>query len=166
MLNTPCQIASHRRAQGGQCSGRCSTARRCGRAGDVDDLPAQGGPAGRSGSRLSAARSRLWAIITQTDQALLAANPSPPGAVLAREWTVLAAGAVGLLLGTLAAIATTKEAHLFGYYRLDDVPPEWPDWRRKDVIGRRDTGTVRGSRLRLDRRGLNKSAAPTLCGRE
>jgi hypothetical protein len=49
--------------------------------------------------------------------AATAGNPSPPGTVLTREWTILAAGAVGLLLGTLAAVATTKEAHLFRYYK-------------------------------------------------
>jgi hypothetical protein len=65
----------------------------------------------------------LWLIPTilialpVTIWAATAGNPFPPGTVLTREWTILAAGAVGLLLGTLAAVVTTKEAHLFRYYK-------------------------------------------------
>ncbi len=49
--------------------------------------------------------------------AATAGNPDPGGATLAVGLRVLGAGACGALLGTLVAVVTTREKHLFRYFK-------------------------------------------------
>src|SRR3954453_2377478 len=78
-LKTPFQIASHLMAHG-QYFGMCKTGRRCGRASRAGTWMiwrrrvAPRATAGLVGSRVSAARSRLWVIAAQIAHAWFDAN--------------------------------------------------------------------------------------------